>query len=52
MLDRPVPVRVLRPEEVGPQAYDFLTVARSPAFCPSRADALLPVLTGRLRPAW
>lgn len=50
VLDPPVPVRVLLPEEVEPQAYDFLTVARSPAFCPPKADALLPLLTAALRP--
>ena len=45
VVDTPVPVKVVAPGEVEPAGYEFLTVARSPAFCPPKADALLPLLT-------
>jgi hypothetical protein len=44
VLDPPVPIRVLSPDEVTPARYDLLTLARSPAFCPPKTDALLPLL--------
>lgn len=46
--DSPVPVRVLDAHEVTAATFDFLTVARSPAFCPPKTDQLLPLLCENL----
>lgn len=50
VMDAPVPVTVLSAEEVEPAVYDFLTLARSPAFSPPKAEGLLPTLTRFLKP--